>query len=199
LPTPTPSQQGLVPSPTPSPSRSSTPTPTPTNSNSPSASPTPSNSTSPSSEPSENPTTPPVLPTPPTVEDPKKIIYVDPQTPTVLPPAELPSPPKGNIEIVTPPKYGTVEVTPTGEITYIPTVTETKNPQVDVVEIRYTNLSGDLVLLRKEFLLKQKGDVPRIIQTGDQPTNNGYLPSLLVITLALTLTIFRLRGGRKYE
>jgi hypothetical protein len=117
----------------------------------------------------------------------------------VLPPAELPSPPKGNIEVVTPPKYGTLDVSPTGEITYTPNASAPKSPQVDVVEIRYTNLSGNLVLIRKEFLLKQKGDVPKIIQTGYAPKNPNHFASLLVITLLVTLTTRRLRGGHKYE
>lgn len=162
MPTPTPTQQYLTtPSPTPSPSSSRTPSP------SPSSSPTTSSSPSPSTEPSSSPSyEPPVVPTPPPVEDPKEVIYVDPITPTVIPPKDLPSTPNTPIEIVIPPKYGEVKITPTGQIEYKSNLTDPTSTVVDTIEFKYTNLSGQTVVVRKQFILAQKGDVPKIIQTG---------------------------------
>ena len=185
LPTPTPTFQNI--------NNSPTPTPSPTSSPSRSSSPTPSNSPSASPEPT-NPNTPPVVPTPPPVEDPKNVVYVDPKEPTKLEPKDLPSEPKGPIEIVIPPKYGNLEISPTNEITYIPKENTTDTPRVDLVELKYTNLSGAVVIVRKEFIVTQKGDVPKIIQTGYGDSTTNWLVSLLLITL----TIFRLRG-RKFN
>ncbi|MGI9198147.1 MAG: hypothetical protein ACR2I9_00335, partial [Candidatus Nanopelagicaceae bacterium] len=185
LPTPTPSVQPIgSQSPTPRPSTS--PAPTPTQSTTPTAEPSPTNSNEP----------PVVLPTPPKVDDPKNVVYVDPEKPTVITPEELPSPPKGPIEIVTPPKFGVVEISPTNEITYTSNLADPKSTVVDVVVLQYTNLSGATVVVRKEFVLTQKGDVPRIIQTGYE-SSTGLNLSYLVVTILLTLTIFRRRSGNR--
>ena len=185
LPTPTPTFQNI--------NNTPTPTPSPTSSPSRSSSPTPSNSPSASPEPT-NPNTPPVVPTPPPVEDPKNVVYVDPKEPTKLEPKDLPSEPKGPIEIVIPPKYGNLEISPTNEITYTPKENTTETPRVDLVELKYTNLAGAVVIVRKEFIVTQKGDVPKIIQTGYGDSTTNWLVSLLLITL----TIFRLRGRKSH-
>lgn len=76
-------------------------------------------------------------------------------------------------------------------MTYKSNVTDPKSTVVDVVEYKFTNLSGAVVVARKEFVLEQKGDVPRIIQTG--ASNNSPLGSygtylaLLMSVLSLTL------------
>jgi hypothetical protein len=182
LPTPTATPQGLVPSPTPSPtataSRSASPTPStpPTNSPAPSTSPEPT----PSEEPS---LTPPTLPTPPKVEDPKNVIYVEPQTPKEVKPVD---PPASPIVVTIEPKLGKVEVNPSGSITYTPPAITPKEPVVDLVEFKYTNLSGATVVVRKEFIITQKGDVPSIIQTGEEEIGNNYPIFLLSLLIALT-------------
>lgn len=186
LPTPSPTQQGIVPSPTPTPTASPTPS-------QPAQSPTPTSSP----EPSQSPNGPaPVVPTPPPVNDPNNVLYVDPVEPTTITPVE---PPQSPIEIVIPPKYGTIEISPSNEITYIPKPGDPLTPKVDVVELKYTNLSGQVVVIRKEIILTQKGDVPKIIQTGYGPSNNALLPSLLIIVGMSIIIIRGLRSGRKYE
>ncbi len=125
------------------------------------------------------------------MEDPKNVIYVDPQTPVVLTPEDLPSPPHGEIEVVVAPKYGTLDITPAGQITYTPGASDSKSPTVDVIEIKYTNLSGAVVVVRKEFVVTQKGDVPRIIQTGYESGDSGLKIPALLITLLITPLILR--------
>jgi hypothetical protein len=176
LPTPTPTPQGLTsPTPTPSasPSRSASPSPTT------SSSPTPTPSVSPSVEPS---LAPPVLPTPPPVQDPEKTIYVDPQTPKEITPEEKPATP---IVITKEPQYGTATINNNGTITYTPSAIQPAKPVVDVIEYKYTNLAGETIIVRKEIVVTQKGDVPSIIQTGgeDSSSNNGLL-SVILITMA---------------
>ena len=184
LPTPTPTPQPLIPTPTPTPtaspstSRSATPTPTPSA----------SASTSPSPEPSE---APPVLPTPPPVEDPKEVEYVEPETPKNLDPQNFPEPPASPVVITQEPKYGTIKENPNGTFTYTPD--PQSKPVVDVVEFKYTNLSGATVVVRKEFVVIQKGDVPSIIQTGPTSTGTG---SALLIGLLTTLAAIRIKRGR---
>ena len=93
-----------------------------------------------------------------------------------------------------PPKYGNLEISPTNEITYTPKENTTNTPRVDLVELKYTNLSGAVVIVRKEFIVTQKGDVPKIIQTGYGDSTVNWFVSLLLITL----TVLRLRG-RKFN
>lgn len=183
LPTPSPTPQSITP--TPSPTASPSPSTSPTSSPSPTA--TSSASPSPSAEPT---LAPPVLPTPPVVKDPENIEYVEPQTPKTLDPQKFPDPPASVIEITQEPKYGTVQINDNGTITYTPAV-QTK-PVVDVVEFAYTNLTGATVVVRKEFVVIQKGDVPSIIQTGPTShSNNGFLLAGLMFALLGLVTVQR--------
>ena len=192
LPTPTATPQGLVPSPTPSPTASPSRSATPAPSTSPTNSPAPSNSPEPT--PSEEPSiTPPTLPTPPPVEDPKNVIYVEPKTPKEVTPVE---PPASPIVITKQPEYGKVEINPSGTITYTPSTELPPTPVVDVVEFTYTNLAGQTVIVRKEFVVTQKGDVPSIIQTG-YGANSDY-KYLIGIALFL-LAALGIRRGKSYE
>jgi hypothetical protein len=117
------------------------------------------------------------LPTPPPVEDPKQVIYVDPQTPKVIDPTTYPEPPASPVVITKQPEYGNVTVNNNGSITYTPTVVDNPTPVVDVIEFKYTNLAGQTIVVRKEIVLTQKGDVPSIIQTGgeDSTSNNPFV------------------------
>jgi hypothetical protein len=79
---------------------------------------------------------------------------------------ELTGIPNTPIEIVTPPTYGTAEVQSNGNLIYTSNLTDPESTVVDVVEYKFTNLVGAVQVARKEFVLEQAGDVPRIIQTG---------------------------------
>jgi hypothetical protein len=105
---------------------------------------------------------------------------------------ELTGTPNTPIEIVTPPIYGTVEVEANGNMTYTSNVTDPESTVVDVVEYKFTNLSGAAVVARKEFVLEQKGDVPRIIQTGasDNSPLGSYGTYLAFLISILSLTLF---------
>ena len=169
-----------------SPTPSTPPTNSPAPSNSPTAEPSPSNSN----------LTPPVLPTPPKVEDPKQVVYVEPQTPKTIDPTSYPAPPAAPPVITKEPVYGTVKVNDNGSITYTPTPTQDPTPVVDVIEFKYTNLAGETIVVRKEFVVTQKGDVPSIIQTGAE-TKFDY--KFLVPMLLILLAVARLRRGKSYE
>ena len=204
LPTPSPTPQGITetpsPSPTPTSTRSTSPSPTPTTSGSTSPTPQPTSSPTATASPEPTPTPPalipPVLPTPPPVEEPKKLIFVEPKTPTVVPPQSLPEPPASPIVITKAPEYGEVTVKPTGEITYTSALVDPKSTTVDVVEITYTSLSGAVVVVRKEFILAQRGDVPSIIQTGYSDSDKSQFIYLGLIILLGAVIGFRLRGRR---
>ncbi len=216
LPTPKPSPQGIESSPTPSPSptrtsspsptptQTSSPAPTPTGTTNPTGTPTPTSSPEPTSSPT--PTTsptatprptvliPPVLPVPPVVEEPKNLVFVEPKTPTVVPPQSLPEPPASPVIISKQPEYGTATITPAGALTYTSNLVNPKSTTVDVVEITYTSLSGAVVVVRKEFVLAQRGDVPSIIQTGYPGLiDPNYLWFGLFALVVLTIA-FRKRG-----
>lgn len=204
LPTPSPTPQGITetpsPSPTPTSTRSTSPSPTPTTGGSTSPTPQPTSSPTATASPEPTPTPPalipPVLPTPPPVEEPKKLIFVEPKTPTIVPPQSLPEPPASPIVITKAPEYGEVTVKPTGEITYTSALVDPKSTTVDVVEITYTSLSGAVVVVRKEFILAQRGDVPSIIQTGYSDSDKSQFIYLGLIILLGAVIGFRLRGRR---
>ena len=215
FPVPSPSDQpiGSTPSPIPSPTRSSrnvtTPSPTPTTNENPSASPSPSVSrtanptVSPSAPSTPRPTATPeptyepiVLPTPPVVENPKQVVYVEPQTPKTIDPTSYPAPPSSPVVITKEPVYGTATVNNNGSITYTPTPTEDPTPVVDVIEFQYTNLAGETIVVRKEFVVTRKGDVPSIIQTGYGDSNNFMF--LIPIAFILAAAI-RMRRGKSHE
>jgi LPXTG-motif cell wall-anchored protein len=107
---------------------------------------------------------------------------------------ELTGIPNTPIAIVTPPQYGTAEVRNEVSIIYTSNLTDPTSTVVDVVVYQYTNLSGAVVVARKEFLLKQEGDVPRIIQTGE--TDNSWWLTLFAFISALivALSIFARRN-----
>lgn len=194
LPTPSATPQGLEPTPTPSPSPSPTRTPTPSPTPSPTrtATSTPTPTASPSQEPTNAPI---VVPTPPVVEDPKNVEFVEPKTPKYIDPQTFPEPPSSPVVITKEPTYGDIKANNDGTFTYTPPVVTPPTPVVDLVEFKYTNLSGEAVVVRKEFVLTAKGDVPSIIQTGDQPLNGTFT---FGFTLLLILTAgFVLRTSRK--
>lgn len=203
IPTPTPSIQPIGTSPSPTPSASRGPSQRPTPSASPSASRIPGVTPSPSATSTTEPTTPPdltppVLPTPPTVENPKTVTYVDPQIPRTIDPKTFPAPPSTPIEITKPPEYGTLVINPNGTMTYTPDPIAPTTPVVDVVELTYTNLLGATVVVRREFVLTQKGDVPRIIQTGSENNSSGLVWVALIMLLG-SLVFFGKRGNRSVE
>ncbi len=195
LPTPSPTPQGIESSPSPSPSSSSTPTlrPTPT--------PTPTSETTPKPQPSPTTTQAPpiVLPTPPVVEDPKNVEYVDPGKPREIDPTTFPDPPASKIEVTKEPTLGDLVTNNDGTFTYTPPTQAPATPAVDVVEFKYTNLSGEAVILRKEFVMTVKGDVPSIIQTGfgglSNPLNVAF-SMLLLLSLIVIIKFVKTTVGK---
>jgi len=196
IPSPTPTS-----SPSPTSSPRPTPSPTPTASPSPTASPRPTATptASPTSSPTPSPTpTPtresrPELPPVPPVEDPKNVIFVTPSEPVIITSRELTGTPNTPIEIVTQPVYGSAEVRSNGSLVYTSNLTDAKSSVVDVVTYKFTNLSGEVVIARKEFVLEQSGDVPRIIQTGQEkslPIGLYFLISALILVGLLIPTRF---------
>ncbi len=182
LPTPSPSAQAIGPTPTPTPTPEVTPTP------SAEATPVPTPTPEPTSSP--GPTT---VPSPPPVEDPKNVIFVDPVKPTTVDPKTFEEPPASPVVITKEPTFGDIKVNDNGTFTYTPPATPPARPIVDVVEFRYTNLSGEAVVVRKEFVITIKGDVPSIIQTGGDTTpfsNNLGLGVLLLVVLGLLTRLF---------
>lgn len=190
MPTPKPSKQPIEVAPTPTP-KAELPTPTPT--------PTPSPSSSNSSRPTPNPSgspeptlEPPVLPTPPSNIDPKEITYVTPENPPTVDPKQFPEPPASPVIVTELPKFGDLKENPNGTFTYIPNAVGPATPTVDQVTFQYTALSGATVVVRKQFLLVEKGDVPSIIQTGYGPLSEskGYLLFLL-LPIAFAAVVLR--------
>ena len=112
-------------------------------------------------------------------------------------PRELTGTPNTPIEIVTPPQYGTAEVRNNVELVYTSNLTDPNSTVVDVVTYRYTNLIGAVVVARKEFLLKQQGDVPRIIQTGETSANWMLYLFASVTGLALISYLCIRQGSRR--
>jgi len=134
----------------------------------------------------------PELPPVPLVEDPKNVIFVKPNEPIVVTSKELTGRANTPIEIVTEPLYGTVEVQSNGNLIYTSNLTDPKSVAVEVVEYKFTNLSGAVVIARKEFVLEQSGDVPSIIQTGEP--NLIPLMSLILVLALLLASYFLIRG-----
>ena len=189
-PSPTPSSSTSA-SPTPSPTPATTPSPTVSPTQSPRPTPAPTATQTATATPSPTPTQTsareprPELPQVPPVENPKNVVFVTPNEPVVVTSKELTGIPNTPIEIVTPPTYGTAEVQNNGNLIYTSNLTDPKSTVVDVVEYRFTNLSGAVEVARKEFVLEQAGDVPRIIQTGAE-SNSTLLNYLLVLVLILS-------------
>ena len=193
---PGPGFKELEPSPTPSPTTSVRPTPSPNPSAMQTQSPFPtvSPSATQSVQPTPSPTREqrPELPPVPLVEDPKNVIFVKPNEPIVVTSKELTGRANTPIEIVTEPLYGTVEVQSNGNLIYTSNLTDPKSVAVEVVEYKFTNLSGAVVIARKEFVLEQSGDVPSIIQTGEP--NLIPLMSLILVFALLLASYFLIRG-----
>ena len=185
-PTPTPSAEAS-PSPSPSPDVTDEPTDEPSGEPSPSASPTPTTSSSPK-------LAPPVLPTPPLDLDPKKITYVDPENPPTVDPKKFSEPPASPVIITEQPKFGELKENPNGTFTYIPDENSPKTPTVDVVTFEYTALSGATIVVRQQFILVEKGDVPSLIQTGYGSEGNNFGFLFLLISIALVLHFGRKVG-----
>ena len=124
--------------------------------------------------------------------------FVDPKEPTPVAPPEKEREPNTPIEIVIPPKYGNLTTNPDGSITYTSTTNGGNAPKVDVVELKYTNLSGTVVLVRKQFLVTQRGDVPSNIQTGSEGSLGGNNFALLFAALGLAfVSAINLLGFKK--
>ena len=76
--------------------------------------------------------------------------------------------PKPEIIITEQPKYGTITFDPVQPLTFFYTsnLTDLKSTVVDRVTFSYKDVTGTTKLVTREFVLKQQGDVPRLIQTG---------------------------------
>lgn len=72
-----------------------------------------------------------------------------------------------------------------------------KSTVVDFIEYRYTDLSGAVVVARKEFLLTQEGDVPRIIQTGETSAVEKSLAWLAFFAFGLMVLAILRRVRRR--
>ena len=141
------------------------------------------------------------MPVPPQVEDPKNVIFVTPSEPKVITVAEIvdqPRAPNTPIVVVIEPKYGEIQASPTGNFIYTSNIEDPTSIVVDVVGFRYTNLSGAAVVVRKEIVLAQQGDIPRIVQTGGsnpvQDENNNFA---LFVVLAVAIAAFVVRRNRR--
>jgi len=193
LPTPSPSPQGIESSPTPSPTSTPrvTPTPIPSPTSTPTVNPTPT--TAPTQAP------PIVLPIPPVVEDPKNVEFVEPGIPREIDPTTFPEPPASKVEVTKEPTLGNLVTNNDGTFTYTPPAQAPAAPAVDVVEFKYTNLSGEAVIVRKEFVVTVKGDVPSIIQTGfggfPNPLNFVFI-MILILSLAATIKFAKTTVGK---
>lgn len=138
------------------------------------------------------------MPVPPVVEDPKNTIFVDPQTPIVLPPTIFPSTPNGPVLITEQPKYGEIKENKDGSFVYISKLTDPQSTVVDVVQFKFTNQAGATVVVRKEFVLAQSGDVPAIIQTGGGAPQSHtatviFVGILLIISIGFVRMNSRIR------
>ncbi len=113
-------------------------------------------------------------------------------------PKSFAEPPASPVVVTKEPTYGDLNTNNDGTFTYTPPAITPAQPVVDVVEFRYTNLSGEAVVIRKEFVITYKGDVPSIIQTGgnDFPISN-YFGLALILLLVVCLAFTRLDGLKK--
>lgn len=194
LPTPAASKQPIPVAPTPTPSAEASAEATPT----PSPSPSSSSSARPSPTPSESPELEkPVLPTPPPTLDPEKTVYVDPKNPPVIDPEKFPEPPASPVIITEEPKHGELKQNPNGTFTYTSNLENPKSTIVDEATFQYTSLSGATVIVRKQFILAQGGDVPSLIQTGYGSESSQAPLAILAVLAALIATFQGRRSTRK--
>lgn len=107
---------------------------------------------------------------------------------------ELTGTPNTPVEIVVPPQYGTAVLTQNNTaLVYTSEIEDSTSTILDTVTYQYTNLSGKVVLDRRDFLVKQSGDVPRIIQTGE----NDLLATGTSIAALLLAAIFAIYISRR--
>ena len=136
------------------------------------------------------------MPTPPVVEDPKNVIFVDPIIPTIIDPQSFPEPPASPVIITKDPEYGTIFKNTDQTFTYVPPIITPTIPVVDTVEFKYTNLLAQTVVVRKEFVLTQEGDVPSIIQTGGSGPAQSPYPLLILIFALASASVIGIRKWR---
>ncbi len=113
----------------------------------------------------------------------------------MIDPKSFPEPPATPIVITEPPKYGELRVNPNGTLTYISNLEDKKSTTVDEATFQYTALSGATVIVRKQFILAQEGDVPSIIQTGYANQGGGSIGYLLLL-LGVTAFVTRRFSGK---
>lgn len=196
VPVPKPSQQPIPVAPTPTPSAEASPSASPSPSASAKATDEPTPGSTPNPKNSNQPTLePPVLPTPPANLDPEEITYVDPENPPTVDPKTFPEPPASPVIITEQPKFGELKENPNGTFTYIPNEKTPDNPTVDVATFEYTALSGATVVVRKQFILVEQGDVPSVIQTGYGPVSNNYFYLLLLLLPVALVVASRRKDG----
>ncbi len=121
---------------------------------------------------------------------------MDPEKPTVIDPKSFPEPPATPIVITEPPKYGELTVNPNGTLTYTSNFEDKKSTTVDEAAFQYTTLSGATVVVRKQFILAQEGDIPSIIQTGYASQSNGSIGYLLLLLFGVTAFVTRRFSGK---
>ena len=76
--------------------------------------------------------------------------------------------PKPEIVVTEQPKYGTITFDPINPLTFYYTwnSTDLSSTVVDKISFTYKDIKGTTGVVTREFVLKQQGDVPRLIQTG---------------------------------
>ena len=94
------------------------------------------------------------------------------------------------------PKFAELKENSNGTFTYIPNEKGPETPTLDQVTFEYTALSGATVVVRKQFILVEKGDVPSLIQTGYGPVS-GNFGHLFLLIFPIALAMFFSRKGRK--
>lgn len=107
-------------------------------------------------------------------------------------PKTFPNPPSSPVVVTEPPKYGDLKENPNGTYTYVPDPPTSNNPVLDEVAFQYTDLSGATIVVRKQFILIEEGDVPSIIQTGYGSTSTDNLFGWLTLLAFISTAVFLL-------
>ena len=102
------------------------------------------------------------------MQEPKNVVFVTPTTPTVVEVPKATPAPKPEIVVTEQPKYGTITFDPINPLTfyYVWNGADPESTAVDKVTFTYKDVKGTTKVVTREFVLKQQGDVPRLIQTG---------------------------------
>ena len=103
------------------------------------------------------------------------MVFVDPNNPTPVELPDFPEIPFRPIEITEEPKFGQIIIDKNFKITYQTYLADKTSTVLDKASFKYTNLLGKTVVVRKQFILEQKGDLPKIIQTG-RSTSSACTP-----------------------